>query len=183
MSKRARAPIAALTSNSASPSRGRKIWALTCTVETPVAWNGLACARRRSEELSLSLSYLSPPRLLFIPELSSGLFALTVKSLSFFYRQHIFCLFKFRDLKNKKVFQCSQIRPDWIDRKEQCAWSSTIIIIVNIVQEYKWLQQQMTREFVLSPISHKSRYVWKTNFLSSLPKSVEWNNNNNGKDI
>jgi hypothetical protein len=159
MSKRARAPIAALTSNSASPSRGRKIWALTCTVETPVAWNGLACARRRSEELSLSLSlsYLSPPRLLFIPELSSGLFALIVKSLSFFYRQHIF----FSSISwFKKVFQCSQI-PDWIDRKEQCAWSSTIIIIVNIVQDYKWLQQQMTREFVLSPISPKSRYVWK----------------------
>lgn len=54
-------PIAAAIYSQRGP---HKIWALTCTVETPVAWNGLACARRPSEELSL-----------FIPELSSGLFA------------------------------------------------------------------------------------------------------------
>jgi hypothetical protein len=158
MSKRARAPIAALTSNSASPSRGKENMSSNLH-----SWDASSVKRPRMCKaairgaLSLSLSYLSPPRLLFIPELSSGLFALIVKSLSFFYRQHIF----FSSISwFKKVFQCSQI-PDWIDRKEQCAWSSTIIIIVNIVQDYKWLQQQMTREFVLSPISPKSRYVWK----------------------
>jgi hypothetical protein len=158
MSKRARAPIAALTSNSASPSRGKENMSSNLH-----SWDASSVKRPRMCKaairgaLSLSLSYLSPPRLLFIPELSSGLFALIVKSLSFFYRQHIF----FSSISwFKKVFQCSQI-PDWIDRKEQCAWSLTIIIIVNIVQDYKWLQQQMTREFVLSPISPKSRYVWK----------------------